>query len=324
MMTPGVATTTPYTAEMAEADIARRREERRVMGRELDAALRRVEGVSEVSASTRGRDRACARLQRFLRSVGRRLPCMSVAEVGVVDAQAQGASRSMLGLGSSKNAATEKLEHAAAAMRQRVAVLEQRAQQERAESVRLARAGQKPAALRMLKKAKATEASLASNADALLGVEMQADMLAQAEMQKQLSSALASSSKAMKSDIKVVAKAEKAIDDAQDARDTATDLGHAMTEFANAAVGDTDDDDLMFELEEMMAEDPPLPPAPAVSAAVLAPSSEQGFGALPSVPEEASCDVSDFPAAPRRPVAGRAAKREENTRLLAESSVLVV
>jgi hypothetical protein len=156
--------------------------------------------------------------------------------------------------------ASGKLEVAAETMRQRVATLESRAATERSESVSLAKAGQRAGALRMLRRAKVTESTAARNADALLAVEQQTDMLAQAALQKQVSSALASSSKAMKGGAKILSGAEKAIDDAQEARDVANDLASVMSEFAQAAGADTgDDDELLKELDAMLVGDGPPP-----------------------------------------------------------------
>jgi len=165
---------------------------------------------------------------------------------------------------------TAKLDAAAESMRARITNLEARSSSERAESLRLATSGNRAAALRMLKKAKATEAAVQSISDALFAVEQQTDMLAHAEIQKQLSKALAASSKAMKGDARLLSNAERAIDDAQEARDTATDLGNVMSEFANASVGDMDDDELARELQSMVdaadADGPPLPPRAAHTA----------------------------------------------------------
>ena len=150
-----------------------------------------------------------------------------------------------------------KLAEAASSMEKRIQELECRASSERAEAKSLMQAGNKPSAMRMLKRAKATEKQLEANQGSLLAIEQQVDLMAQAKMQKELASALASSSKGMKSQKKLLKNAESAIDDAQDARDMADDLGNVMAEFAANGNGDADEDDLMAELQEMVDGDPP-------------------------------------------------------------------
>ena len=109
-------------------------------------------------------------------------------------------------------------------------------------------------ALRQLRKSKATLTAVARHAEALSAVEQQTDMLEQTVMQKQLSKALASSSKAMRADAKVLRNTEKAIDAAHEARDNVSDVQQVMTEFAQTNDGE-DDEDLLLELDAMLAAD---------------------------------------------------------------------
>lgn len=157
-----------------------------------------------------------------------------------------------------------KLAEAAASMEKRIQELELRAQAERAEAKSQMQAGQKTSAMRMLKRAKATEKQLEANQSSMMAIEQQVDLMAQAQMQKQLASALASSSKGMKAQKKLLKNAESAVDDAQDARDMADDLGNVMSEFASNGNGNEDEDDLMDELQQMMNEDPPPPTTSAM------------------------------------------------------------
>lgn len=144
------------------------------------------------------------------------------------------------------------LEQAASVMRARIEQLEQRAAEQRSEAARLVKLGQKTAAMRSLKKAKQIEASVAANSASLDAVEQQVDMLAQAAVQKTLTSALETTSKTMQKDKKMVARAERAVDDAVEVRDMADDLNNAMSELANHNNTDFDDDDLQEELEAML------------------------------------------------------------------------
>lgn len=144
------------------------------------------------------------------------------------------------------------LEQAASVMRARIEQLEQRAAEQRGEAARLVKMGQKQSALRALKKAKQLEASVAANSASLDAVEQQVDLLAQAAVQKTLTSALETTSKTMQKDKKLVARAEKAVDDVSEVRDMADDLNNAMSELANHGTNDFDDDDLAEELEAMV------------------------------------------------------------------------
>ena len=161
-----------------------------------------------------------------------------------------------------------KLVEAAATMESRILQLESKAAAEREETKKQMQAGQKASAMRMLKRAKATEKQLEANQASLLAVEQQVDLMAQAAMQKQVASALSASSKGMKAQKKLLKNAESAVDDAQEARDMADDLGNVMSEFASNGNGNDDDDDLLLELQSMMDDDT-NPPAAQTMEAVL-------------------------------------------------------
>ena len=160
----------------------------------------------------------------------------------------------IFGLAGAKKASdpARMLEQAASVMKARISHLEQRAAESRSEAARLVKLGQKSAAMRALKKAKQLESSVAANSASLDAVEQQVDLLAQAAVQKTLTSALETTSKSMKKDTKIVARAEKAVDDMAEVRDQAEDLNAAMSELANQGPNDIDEDELMEELEAMM------------------------------------------------------------------------
>ena len=160
----------------------------------------------------------------------------------------------IFGLAGAKKASdpAKMLEQAASVMKARIEQLEQRAAESRSEAARLVKLGQKQAAMRALKKAKQLESSVAANSASLDAVEQQVDMLAQAAVQKTLTSALETTSKSMKKDTKIVARAEKAVDDMAEVRDQAEDLNAAMSELANHG-GDIDEDELEEELDAMLA-----------------------------------------------------------------------
>lgn len=148
-----------------------------------------------------------------------------------------------------------KLAEAAASMEQRIEQLEEKARGERAEARRFMQNNMKPAAVRVLKRAKATEKAIAVTQSSLIAVEEQGAVLAEAAMQKQIATALASSSKGIKAQKHLLKSAESAVDDAADARDMALDLSTVMSEFSSSAAAH-DEDELLAELEDLIKEAP--------------------------------------------------------------------
>lgn len=263
------------TVEAKEAALRAGREERLALGRRIDALEARARGVEAAPGCFDALRRLLLRRhQRAAPLAGAELASVAVttdapSTSGASGGSASGASgravtRAVFGLSGSKKAtdASQKLEEALGAMRARVEQLEGRACEGRAEAARLAKAGQKAAALRALKKAKAVEAQVSSNQAAVDAVEQQLDTLSQAAMQKTLASALASTSATMKKDSKALSKAEVAIEDAQEVRDMATDLNLVMAEFAQTGQGHEDEDELMAELNAMVAEQDGAGPPP--------------------------------------------------------------
>ena len=251
--------------------------ERKRLGQQIDAMLAKAGGDAE-------RVGCMAAVRRLLfRGRGRSTATTGMASVQSAEAfdghsstasatvsivpNGRHVTRAVFGLPVSASQRAEeartKLESALVAMRARVDQLETRANESRSEAARLARGNQKAQALRMLKKAKAVEAQLASNQAAVDAVEQQLDTLTQAAMQKTLASALASTSKTFKRDAKALQVAESAIEDAAEARDMATDLNTVVAEFAQNGTAYEDDDELLDELNAMVEQsnDPPPPAA---------------------------------------------------------------
>jgi hypothetical protein len=177
----------------------------------------------------------------------------SVGAVGSVSKSASSTQSRLFGM--KKASASEKLAQAAAALKSRLLQLESRAASEREEARSSMKAGQKASAMRMLKRSKLSEKQCEAAQQSLLAIEQQIDMLSTAEMQKEIASALASSSKGLKASKGLVKSAEAAVDDAQDARDMAEDLSNALSELG--ASGNADDDELLEELQAMVNDDPP-------------------------------------------------------------------
>ena len=166
--------------------------------------------------------------------------------------------------GTSRPKSEGKLEHARAAMQARIEQLNQRSQSYRMLALKTAQIGKGASvgsanreALRLLKKAKAVEVQIASSRTALDAVDQQIDLMEQAVMQRQLTSALTATSKEIKVDPNAVSKVEDAMDAAIEARDVTADISAAMGEFSRAATTEeADDDDLLAELQSMMEDAP--------------------------------------------------------------------
>lgn len=233
-----------------------RMEEQRRLGATIDQLMRQA----EAEPSGCGLCHICRRLS----GQQRRAAMVAVSGAGAATSSTTGSVTTHSRLfGTSKSNPHSKLADAALSMQNRIQDLECRAASERAEAKRLMGLGSKSSAMRALKRAKATEKQLEANQASLLAVEQQVDLMAQAQMQKQIASALASSSKGMKAQKKLLKHAENAVDDASEARDMADDLGQVMADFASNGNHD-DDDDLMDELRQMMDEPPTQPPEQAL------------------------------------------------------------
>jgi hypothetical protein len=315
------------TLESKRVALQAERDQRAALGRVIDDSIRKAGGADDAP-------RGC--FASVIAVLLRRRPrgaAGATARVAVADAPASSGAgaagnrtvhRAVFGLAGSKKAASasEKLEEALAAMRARVEQLEVRAQEGRIEAARLAKAGQKTAALRALKKAKAVDAQVASNQAAVDAVEQQLDTLSQAAMQKTLASALASTSATMKKDAKALSKAETAIEDAQEARDMATDLNQVMAEFAQSGNGYEDEDELLAELNAMVAEqDAPGPPPTGTAAAVPTEEDAARAAARALEAKHAEYDAEDALRA-ALPAAPQAQKKLEKRSLLSDDGAV--
>ena len=317
-----MAVVVAYTADEKHRQLRMRKEQSRQLGVHIDELVRRAESGDVPAGCSTG---LCAWIRRRL-GIG----SGEHVSVAAVEAVKKGTHtnvelhRAVFGLAgaSTKVDPAAKLEEAAQVMRARIEQLEERARDQRKVAVSASKAGQKAVAMRELKKAKAVEAQVEANQASLTAVEQQVDMLAQAAMQKTLASALATTSKSMKKDAKALGKAETAIEDAQEARDMATDLNQVMAEFADNGTEALDEEDLLAELEGMMANEPEPPPvdAEAAASARLAEIAylETKLAARKMQEETSEALRQAVHAMPDAPKAGgkRAAKKEEKTGLL--------
>tara|TARA_B100000575_G_scaffold186584_2_gene150279 strand:- start:2105 stop:3022 length:918 start_codon:yes stop_codon:yes gene_type:complete len=237
--------------------IEKRREAERNLSAQIDRALRIVEDENESSCNL------CFlwRRLRGTHTIGNLRTAAVDGDVKTTVTNSSANRSSFFGSKKKKSNPSTKLQEAAAAMNERIRALEYRAVDSKREAKELMQQGQKQAALRALKKAKGLEKQVSQNQAALDAVEQQVDLIAQAEMQRHVTAALSTSSKDLKGNKEMLKKAETAIDDATEARDMAEDLGSVMNDFAAGTSNDIGDDDLLAELNELMAVvDPPKPP----------------------------------------------------------------
>ena len=245
------------TVEDKSRVLKERMEAQRKLGAQIDVLVRQAEdgytpgcGICSIWRRLSGRHQAVA--------------LAAAAEATSTKATAKGTATQARLFGIKRADPHSKLAEAAESMEKRIQELELRVESERQEAKKQMQIGNKGFAMRMLKKAKTTEKQLEANQAALLAVEQQVDLMAQAKMQKEVASALASSSKGMKAQKKLLKNAESAVDEAQDARDMADDLGNVMAEFAANGNGDADEEDLLAELQQMIDNDPIPPSSDAV------------------------------------------------------------
>lgn len=299
-----------------------RMEEQRKLGATIDVLMR------DADPGTTGGCGVCnlwRRLTRRQRAVA--IAAVESTTAASAPSAASGVQSSSRIFGMRKADPHTALASAASTMESRNQQLEARAASEREEAKRLMALGQKASAMRALKRAKGTEKQLEANQAALIAVEQQVDLMAQAEMQKQVASALASSSKGMKAQRKLLKNAESAVDEAQDARDMADDLGNVMAEFAQNGNG-PEDDELLEELKAMVAEAPP----PKTALSSVAAGSETSDAAVADAARQAQIaelesklkrldEASSVRCAlPSAPAGIKAKAKEEKTHLLAASS----
>lgn len=239
------------TADDKQAMLKMRREEERKLGATIDQLM------ANAAEPTPGCG-LCGIWRRLTRSQRRAVVTVHAEPAGSTEpaqvAKAATSAQSRL-FGMKKQSANEKLAQAAEALKSRLLQLESRAASEREEAKTAMKIGQKASALRMLKRAKMTDKQVEAAQQSLLAIEQQVDLMAQAAMQKEIASALATSSKGFKANKKMVQNAEAAVDDAQEARDMAEDLSNALSELGGQDTAD--DDELLEELRAMANDEPP-------------------------------------------------------------------
>lgn len=220
----------------------------------------------------------------------------------------------LVGMRKEQSSETQKIETAMCAVQSRVDSLSDRVKISRERALALRQAGRQQEALRELKKSKGTEKQLAAARMALDTLERQSDMIAESTLQRELATALKSTTEGVKKKSKgVLALAETAIDDATEARDDVQDIA-SVFEGMQPAYGDGDDDELMEELDAMMEEEGG---ATAAAASATAPSAAAiAAPKVDAVPAGAVAAAFELPSVP-------STRKQEKRALLAEDSAAV-
>lgn len=156
-----------------------------------------------------------------------------------------------------KASATSKLEAAKASMQARVEQLEERASSARASSLKAMQSGNKPLALRELKRSKMMEKQADGMQAALDAVEQQFEMMEQTALSQEVAQALGATAKSLKKNKALLSQAEDNVDAAVEARDVHDDMAAVMSTLGESASNNYDDDELMAELEGMVDNSPP-------------------------------------------------------------------
>ena len=163
----------------------------------------------------------------------------------------------MFGKPAAARAATARLESARACLADRAERLQKQGEGLRGQAVDAHRRGERSVALRLLRRAKAVASQQTAAQQALEAVEAQADLVEQAEMQKELAAALGQVAKSVRGvkDTNIVANTERAIDTASEMRDVVEDMNAVLGEVPNSlGVSRVDDDELLEELDALVGE----------------------------------------------------------------------
>lgn len=196
---------------------------------------------------------------------------------------------------------TDKIQTAIQAVQLRFDSLSDRVKLGRERALAARQAGRQEEAVRELRKAKALEKQLTATRQALDTLERQQDMIAETALQRELATALKSTTANVKAKNKgLLSLAEAAIDESVEVRDDVEDVAAVFEGMAPAYENVADEDELLAELEELAATTTP------VAAAEPAP-------VAPSV-------VTAFPSVPHAESSARARQKQERLALLSEEA----
>ena len=272
-----------------ELAIGKMRQNEAALAAKIDEMVARGELSVDEEGSVVGCDPLCGLLRRRRR---RRVP----AEASAAKSQS-GLEKAVFGARSGKTmTAAERLAQAAESVQAHASQLSERGAAARARALELQMAGKKADALMALKRAKALEKQAATALSTHAALESQQDMLESSALQREIASALSASVATTKTKSKgLLSKTEAAVDDAAELKDAFEEVTEALGGL-QAQYGDEDDEELLAELQTMVAEVPVAAPTEAVATA-----SPPTIGGAPAT---ASVDVAQvvaaFPKAPKR------------------------
>jgi len=197
---------------------------------------------------------------------------------------------------SKKQQAAAQLQAAAQSIARRVEQLAERKAETAQRVVSLKQAGKTAEAIAMLKRLKQVEKQHASASAAQIAIEQQVDMLAEADLQREVSAALTASLSTVKKRSKgLLSSAESAADDALELRDLNEDVAQAL---GGLQVDQYDDDELMAELNLMMADASAEAPAEAPVAVAVAATTPAPAAVAVAATTPAPATAARFPTAP--------------------------
>lgn len=272
-----------------ELAIGKMRQNEAALAAKIDEMVARGELSVDEEGSVVGCDPLCGLLSRRRR---KRVP----AEASAPKSQS-GLEKAVFGARSGKTmTAAERLAQAAESVQAHASQLSERASAARARALELQMAGKKADALMALKRAKALEKQAATALSTHAALESQQDMLESSALQREIASALSASVASTKTKSKgLLSKTETAVDDAAELKDAFEEVTEALGGL-QSHYGDEDDEELLAELQTMVAEVPVAAPTEAVATA--SPPTISG------APATASTDVAQvvaaFPKAPKR------------------------
>jgi hypothetical protein len=207
------------------------------------------------------------------------------------------------GIKSGSATSSSRLEQAQASLKERAERLQERMTESRREAAALMKLGKKTEALAAMKRAKIAEKQFLTASAAVDALDSQILALEEANLQQEIASALSSSVKKVKKNTKgLLSKTEAAVDGSAEVKDLAEDVNSALEGLqpTNAP----DEDDLLEELQAMMA-DGEIEEAEAAATA-------------PTVPPQV--ELHSWPAAPKEQVIGTRKRTDGFQQLLPASS----
>ena len=166
--------------------------------------------------------------------------------------------------------------------------LERRVAEARAQAMALQKSGQRAAALRALRRSKQLEAQAGNLTAASTAIQRQADMLEEAGLQQEVAKALEAGVKENKKVKSAFNRIEAVTDDAHEMCDDVDEVHNMLAQLGSASNDASlpDEDDLLEELQQMVASDEPAPPVAAATPVEHTPTTEVGssIDKYPAVP----------------------------------------